>query len=211
MTLLQQLDSIFSLASGLMFASVIVIVLVGYVLVQERKDLQLVADDCMPITVNDDVTREDYDAFCDEQANAYYDNMLVECVGTCGCGKTYDFTTTGKYAEDYDFATMIANSHCTVCNPEYDAMFGDDEHNTFEDTADAVLAEPVRKLTVSSYKVEGDRATFTFDDGSEAVMRTYTLDGCDTLQYDAPYREYHCTIEQARAIDDYTGTDCIPF
>lgn len=55
-----------------MFALVIVIVLVGYVLVQERKDLQLLADGCMTLVV-------DSNAFCDEQDEcANYSVWLTE-------------------------------------------------------------------------------------------------------------------------------------
>lgn len=148
----------------------------------------------------------DYEEMCAayaEEAEAHYaqealDNEVVECSGACLCNNLYVFTTTNKLSADVDYCTMIACNHCPVCNPEGLV-------DVVEYTAPA--------LTVVSEVQEGERVTFTFNDGSTAIMRAYTYNGCTERQLDAPseggYRVD--SIQQARAIDAFTGTDCIPF
>lgn len=148
----------------------------------------------------------DYEEMCAAyaaEAEAHYANGIVSVVGYCECVvngsyKPFHFTTTSDTAKDDKFLDMVACSHCPVCNPEGLV-------DVVEDTAPA--------LTVVSEVQEGERVTFTFNDGSTAVMRAYTYTGCTERQLDAPseggYRVD--SIQQARAIDEFTGTDCIPF
>lgn len=148
----------------------------------------------------------DYEEMCAAyaaEAEAHYANEIVSVVGYCECVvngsyKPFHFTTTSDTAKDDKFLDMVACSHCPVCNPDYETMF-------------AVDNSPA--LTVVSEVQEGERVTFTFNDGSTAVMRAYTYTGCTERQLDAPseggYRVD--SIQQARAIDAFTGTDCIPF
>lgn len=143
----------------------------------------------------------DYEEMCAayaEEAEAHYANEVVECSGMCLCENLYVFTTTEKASHDVEFCTMIACSHCPVCNPEYDTMF-------------AVDNSPA--LTVVSEVQDGERVTFTFTDGSTAIMRAYTFNGCTTRQLDAPSKGGYRvdSIQQTRAIDAFTGNDCIPF
>lgn len=144
----------------------------------------------------------DYEEMCAayaEEAEAHYANEVVECSGMCLCENLYVFTTTEQASRDHEFCTMIACSHCPVCNPEGLV-------DVVEDTAPA--------LTVVSEVQEGERVKFTFNDGSTAIMRAYTFKGnCAARQLDAPseggYRVDN--IQQARAIDAFTGIDYIPF
>lgn len=243
MTLLQQLDSIFSLANGLLFAVVCLLALMIQVLVSDRKvthyqrtdmvDMCLSAKEYMVYLKAGDIRGEwkpvfngnflpldegvmeahlaaqaelaakdaDYEEMCAayaEEAEAHYANEIVECSGMCLCENLYVFTTTEAASHDHEFCTMIACSHCPVCNPEGLV-------DVVEDTAPA--------LTVVSEVQEGERVTFTFNDGSTAVMRAYTFDGLTERQLDAPSEGGYSvdSIQQARAIDAFTGTDCIPF
>lgn len=193
MTLLQQLDSIFSVANGLLFILIGLIVVCLYVLINERKCVEVV----LATTSSPVFEAEPEHDWAQEEADAHYANEIVECSGMCLCEKLFVFTTTEAASSDHEFCTMIACSHCDVCNPE--------------GLVDVVDDSPV--LTVLNEVQEGERVTFHFNDGSTAIMRAYTFDGLTERQLDAPseggYRVD--SIQQARAIDAFTGGDCIPF
>jgi hypothetical protein len=112
---------------------------------------------------------------------------VVPVVGYCLCNKPYNFTTTSASAQDIKFLDMIACSHCSVCNPT---------------------------IEVVDEQIDGERVTFTFSDGSTAVMREHKGWG-STRHLDAPSEGgYHVRLDndsQMDAINRYTGSECIPF
>jgi hypothetical protein len=139
MTLLQQLDAVFSLSNGLIFTMVCLIALVVYAHFFEKKQVAqaelAMLDDAH--AMND---AYDDDNWHREEANAHYDaedlavmdahcnNTVVPVVGYCLCKtdagtfKAYKFTTTQTSAKDDKFLDMIACNHCPVCNPDMDKM-----------------------------------------------------------------------------------------
>lgn len=111
MTLLQQLDSIFSVANGLLFVLVALIAVCFHIVIVELLNKR----------TNVELANED-DLWHLEEANAHYDGAVVRANGRCGCNKEFHFTTTSEAAKDGFWCDMIACNHCPVCNPDLDKM-----------------------------------------------------------------------------------------
>lgn len=126
MNFLQQLDMIFSMTNGLVFAVVMICLLCLYNVYVERKEFNDMLEEAY--AMNDDI---DFERATRDEADAHYAGTIVNVVGYCLCKtemgsfKPFKFTTIKSSAEDVKFLDMIACSHCPVCNPELDKMLAD--------------------------------------------------------------------------------------
>lgn len=194
MNLLQQLDAIFTVQAGLVFAVVMICLLcvhnvwVDYT--ANKAAVKRMLEEAH--RMNDDF---DIERALRDDLGAFYSETVVETSGYCLCGNLYVFTTTETASRDHEYCEMIACNHCLVCNPDMPAMLADN---------------PV--IDVVNEHIDGERVTFTFSDGSTAVMRECPNWG-NIRSLDAPsdggYRVDNGS--QVDAIDRYTNSDCIPF
>lgn len=183
---LAQLDAIFTVQAGLVFSLVVVCVLA---VVSLRKPTYKTQDEL------------DYEEMCAayaEEAEAHYANEVVECSGMCLCENLYVFTTTEQSSHDVEFCTMIACSHCPVCNPEGLV-------DVVEDTSPVLHVVSCELL-----RDNGNDYIVRFDDGTYSEVTWVAR--CDMYE---PTNKFgviqDITVAQANALELYTGKTVIPF